>query len=340
MSKESVISKIKSRNKWLVNDLVIGVLQGNISALSKAITLVESQSPKDISSKNKLFEQLPSNQAKTLRIAVTGVPGAGKSSILESLVDEIASDTHKVAILAIDPSSPMSMGSILGDKTRMEKLAKNPDVYIRPSPNQLHLGGLSIYTYESISLLELAGFNTIFVETVGVGQSEFEVKQLTDLVWMVLAPGGGDELQGIKKGIIEMADFIIVNKADGDLMSSAKVALSHYKNALHYNQGSGIQKEFFLCSTYSGLGIKDLWSRTMAIKEKFESTDEISLKRIQQKSYWFEKRVMEGWTSILSSNPYFKGKLEAYADILKRSNNTPFFYANQFISDVLRSLPK
>ncbi|MBL0191194.1 MAG: methylmalonyl Co-A mutase-associated GTPase MeaB [Saprospiraceae bacterium] len=340
MSKESVISKIKSRNKWLVNDLASGLVSGDISALSKAITLVESQSPKAISSKNKLFEQLPSNQTKTLRIAVTGVPGAGKSSILESLVDEIASDTHKVAILAIDPSSAVSKGSILGDKTRMEKLAKNPHVYIRPSPNQLHLGGLSIYTYESISLLELAGYNTIFVETVGVGQSEFEVKQLTDLVWMVLAPGGGDELQGIKKGIIEMADFIIVNKADGDLMSSAKVALSHYKNAHHYNQGGGIQKEFFLCSTYSGLGIKDLWSRTMAIKEKFESTDEISRKRIQQKSYWFEKRVMDGWTSILSSNPYFKGKLEAYAEIIKCSNNTPFFYANQFISDVLRRLPK
>ena len=237
------------------------ILSGSRKYLGKAITLIESSREKDQIISEGLLELFNGNN-KSIRIGITGVPGVGKSTFIESFGMKLIKKGFKVAVLAVDPSSRFSGGSILGDKTRMEKLSVNNNAFIRPSPSSGHLGGVAKRTSESILCLEEAGFNIIFVETMGVGQAETEVYDMVDIFLVLLLPAGGDELQGIKKGIIEMADLIIVNKADGELKKSAEITKREYKNAIHIINKSRINEDIGVevCSSLNQSGFENVWN--------------------------------------------------------------------------------
>ena len=243
-----------------IDSILFNLRKGSRTHLAKAITLVESQLEKDKLLATHLLSKLKENNG-SIRIGITGVPGVGKSTIIEALGSFLISSGNKVAVLAIDPSSKQSGGSILGDKTRMEKLSVNKNAYIRPSPNQGHLGGVAKKTFQSIRCLEEFGFNIIFVETMGVGQAETSVYDMVDIFLVLLLPSGGDELQGIKKGIIELADLIVVNKADGGLIKQAELTKNEYRNASRITSDSRInlKPNILTCSAIKNKGIKEIW---------------------------------------------------------------------------------
>ena len=215
-----------------VDDYVNGILRGDVTILSRAVTLVESLRPEHQAIAQEIVERLLPHSGKSLRVGITGVPGAGKSTFIEAIGGTVTALGHKLAVLAIDPSSERSGGSILGDKTRMETLATNPDVFIRPSPSAGSLGGVARKTRESVVLVEAAGFDVVFIETVGVGQSETVVHSMVDIFMLLQIAGAGDELQGIKRGIMEMADMVVVTKADGENIHRAELAKAQITNAL------------------------------------------------------------------------------------------------------------
>jgi LAO/AO transport system kinase len=231
-----IISKIKDTRKkrYTVDEYVTGILAGNRTVLSQAITLLESSNPRHFDTAQKVIENCLPHSARSVRIGITGVPGAGKSTFIESFGKLLTGNGRKLAVLAIDPSSSNTRGSILGDKTRMENLSVDPDAFIRPSPAAGTLGGVARKTRESIILCEAAGFDTVLVETVGVGQSETAVSSMVDFFLLLMIAGAGDELQGIKRGIMEMADLVAINKADGPNKLLAERAASEFRNALHY----------------------------------------------------------------------------------------------------------
>lgn len=238
-----------------------GLLSGNITVLSKAITLIESTLPGQQKIAQQLLEACLPHSGKSLRIAITGVPGVGKSTLIEALGKHLTKQKYKVAVLAIDPSSYRTKGSILGDKTRMEELSTDANAFIRPSPSAGTLGGVARKTWETIILCEAAGFNVIFVETVGVGQSEILVHSMVDFFLLMMLAGAGDELQGIKRGIMEMADAVIINKADNDNINKAEIARAEYRKALEYYPlpDSGWLPVINTCSALENKGINELW---------------------------------------------------------------------------------
>lgn len=251
------------------HDYVHGILSGNRMILSKAITLIESSLQKHQVLSNEIVDQCLPYSGNSIRVGITGVPGVGKSTFIEALGTTLTAAGHKLAVLAIDPSSEKTKGSILGDKTRMEKLASDPNAYIRPSPSAGSLGGVARKTKEIIILCEAAGFDTIFVETVGVGQSETAVHSMVDFFLLLMLAGAGDELQGIKRGIMEMADMIVINKADGVNLEKARLAKLEYTNAIHLfpPTESGWIPEVDLCSATTGEGIGRVWE----VIEKFRT---------------------------------------------------------------------
>jgi len=267
-------------------DLILNNLRkGSRTHLAKAITLIESSLEKDKLGANLLLSKLKENN-DSIRIGITGVPGVGKSTIIEALGSHLIATGNKVAVLAVDPSSKQSGGSILGDKTRMAKLSVNKNAYIRPSPNQGHLGGVAKKTFHSIRCLEEFGFNIIFVETMGVGQAETSVYDMVDIFLVLLLPSGGDELQGIKKGIIELADLIVVNKADGLLIKQAELTLNEYTNASQMTSSTRIdlKPNILTCSAIENKGVKEIWyfilkfiktSRDKKIFSKTRSTQKL-----------------------------------------------------------------
>ncbi|MBM3347404.1 MAG: methylmalonyl Co-A mutase-associated GTPase MeaB, partial [Betaproteobacteria bacterium] len=240
-----------------VEQLAKLVRTGDRRALGRAITLVESAHPQDRGPGNRLLELLAPRAGKSIRIGLSGVPGAGKSTFIEAFGLHIIGRGHRVAVLAVDPSSSISGGSILGDKTRMELLSRREEAFIRPSPAGQTLGGVARHTRETILLVEAAGFDVVIVETVGVGQSETAVADMTDMFVLLLLPAGGDELQGIKRGIVELADLVVVNKADGPLEAAAGRAAADYRNAVHYlrPRSRNWQVEVETCSALEGRGI-------------------------------------------------------------------------------------
>jgi len=248
-------------DKLKAQDYVQGILEGNRTLLSKAITLVESALPKHHALAQEIISGCLPHAGKSIRVGITGVPGVGKSTFIETMGKHLTSSGHKVAVLAIDPSSSRSKGSILGDKTRMEDLANDPDAFIRPSASSGSLGGVARKTREAIILCEAAGFDCIFVETVGVGQSETAVHSMVDFFLLLMLAGAGDELQGIKRGIMEMADAIVINKADGTNKQKAELAQREYKNALHLYPAtvSGWEIPVETCSAIQNIGIADIW---------------------------------------------------------------------------------
>ncbi len=268
------------------------LLAGNRSALSRAITLIESKRKDDQELASELIHSVINETGKSLRIGITGVPGVGKSSFIEVFGSLLTGMGKKVAVLSIDPSSNRSKGSILGDKTRMEKLSKDPQAFIRPSSSGSNLGGVASNTRETILLCEAAGFDIIIVETVGVGQSETVVKDMVDYFLLLMLSGGGDELQGIKRGIMEMADHIVINKADGSNVKMAKRAAKEYQNAIHLfpPNESGWVVPVSTCSSTENKGIKDVWSKMEDYTEQ-TTNGWFDLNRQEQNIKWFHERL-------------------------------------------------
>jgi LAO/AO transport system kinase len=296
---------------WDMDALESGVKAGNRTMLSRAITLVESNSAKHFELAQELLTRLLPCSGASLRIGITGVPGVGKSSFIERFGLFLIAQGNKVAVLAIDPSSSISRGSILGDKTRMELLSRNEMSFIRPSPSSGVLGGVARKTRESIVLCEAAGYDVILIETVGVGQSEITVRSLVDFFLLMQITGAGDELQGIKKGIMELADLIVVNKADGDNINRAKIAAREYNNALHYirHATKGWDTRAQTCSSQTGAGIEDIWATIEAFCAKTRETGEFQDRRLRQTSAWFEDLLAEAVLGKFFNDPSIKKKL-------------------------------
>ena len=264
----------QTKKQLSIEDYVQGVLQDDRNILARTITLIESNSIKHRKVATEVLEKLLPESGNSLRIGITGVPGAGKSTLIEALGMYLIDKGHKVAVLAVDPSSTVTKGSVLGDKTRMEKLSREKNCFIRPSPSGGTLGGVTRKSRETITLCEAAGFDVILIETVGVGQSEVTVRSMVDFFLLVLIAGAGDELQGIKKGVIELADAIVINKADGDNIKKANLAKAEYTNALHYLKPAteGWETRAHTVSALTGFGIPEIWD----VIKKFENITRIS----------------------------------------------------------------
>ncbi len=270
-----------------------GVLAGNRVVLGQAITLIESTLDADIQLASQLVQSLLSKTGNSLRIGITGVPGVGKSTFIETFGKLLLDEGKKVAVLAVDPSSPMTKGSILGDKTRMEKLSSDKRAFIRPSPSGSTLGGVTAKTREAMLLCEAAGFDLILVETVGVGQSETTVKGMVDFFLLLMLAGAGDELQGIKKGIMEMADGVLINKADGGNLEEAGKAKANYQNALHLFplSESGWSTPVLTGSSMTGEGLEEVWKMILKYEEKTKSNDFLDQNRANQRLKWLDEHV-------------------------------------------------
>lgn len=275
---------------------VDGILNKNRTILAQAISIIESNANKHFELSQKIIKELLPYRGNSIRIGITGVPGVGKSTFIESFGTQLCSTNRKVAVLAVDPSSGISGGSILGDKTRMEKLSNNENAFIRPSPSGGTLGGVNRKSRETIILCEAFGFDTILVETVGVGQSETTVKSMVDFFLFLGLPGAGDELQGIKKGIIEMCDAIAINKADGDNITKAQVACAEFKNALHYSNSpySSIwQIPVMPISALNGNGIEDIWQTVLNFTKTLKDNNLFHNVRNKQDENWILSMVQE-----------------------------------------------
>ncbi len=288
-----------------VSEYVEGILQGNRVVLSQAITLIESTRAEHQVLAQQIIEQCLPHAGKSIRIGITGSPGVGKSTFIEAFGTKITEGGNQVAVLAIDPSSQMSHGSILGDKTRMFHLSTNEKAFIRPSPAGDSLGGVARKTRESIVLCEAAGFDIIIVETVGVGQSETAVHSMTDFFLLLLLPNAGDELQGIKRGIVEMADLIAVNKADGEAEKMAKQAKSYYKNALHLLpiKESQWTPQAVTCSALSGLGIADIWHLINDYQRFTKENNFFYTNRKAQAHYWLTESIESALRNLFYKDP-------------------------------------
>lgn len=301
---EAALERLRrhKRKSFSLEEYVSGILAGNMVMLSRAITLIESQLHTDFMLSQQIVERCIPHSGKSLRIGITGVPGAGKSTFIEAFGSSLTKKGHKVAVLAVDPSSEISKGSILGDKTRMEKLATDPMAFVRPSPSAGSLGGVARKTREIIMLCEAAGFDIILVETVGVGQSETAVHSMVDFFLLLMISGAGDELQGIKRGIIEMCDGMIINKADGDNVNRAKAARVQYQNALHLfpPSPSGWSPQVLTCSAIYGSGIDEVWSMIETYREHTDANGFFHFRRSEQKKY----RMLETINQALTDNFY------------------------------------
>lgn len=287
------------------NNIATQILNADRVALSKAITLVESTRPEHNEQAQEIIQQLLPHTGNSIRIGITGVPGVGKSTFIDAFGTYLVEKGKRVAVLAIDPSSTISKGSILGDKTRMENLVNHPNAYIRPTAAGNALGGVAKATGESILLCEAAGFDIILVETVGVGQSETTVKNLTDFFLLLMLAGAGDELQGMKRGIMEMADLILINKADGDNIDKAKKAAQQYKQALHLFPAAdnGWVPQTDICSAYTKEGIDRCWNTVEKFVALQQENGYFSKKRIQQKIFAFRETLQQQLFSKILKQP-------------------------------------
>lgn len=301
--------------------------------LSRAITLVESTRPDDMAAATELMSQLNVHSGKSIRIGITGVPGVGKSTFIESFGELITKEGHKLAVLTVDPSSQLTRGSILGDKTRMETLSRNPNAFIRPSASGNILGGVAGKTRETILLCEAAGFDVILVETVGVGQSEVTVRNMVDFFLLLMLAGAGDELQGIKKGIMEMADALVITKADGDNIRQATEAQSEYQHALHLlpTPHSGWKPPVMVTSAREKKGMVEVWKMINKFSDEMKSTGSFEALRQQQNTIWF----LEYFKQLLQADAVSRDTLKKdIADLSKQvasDNLSPLKAANELL---------
>ncbi|MEG1538940.1 MAG: methylmalonyl Co-A mutase-associated GTPase MeaB [Muribaculaceae bacterium] len=309
------------------------ILKGNITILSRAVTLIESQIPEDQILAQEVIEKCLPYAGKSQRIGITGVPGAGKSTSIDVFGLHVLRNGGKLAVLAIDPSSERTKGSILGDKTRMEKLAVQPDAFIRPSPSAGSLGGVARKTRETIVLCEAAGYNNIFVETVGVGQSETAVHSMVDFFLLIQLAGTGDELQGIKRGIMEMADGIVINKADGDNIERAKLAQAQFRNALHLFPApqSGWTPEVLAYSGYFELGIPEVWDMIDRYFAFVKDNGYFQQKRHEQEKYWMYETINEHLKANFYNNSTIAQMLKVKQELVLNSKQSSFIAAKDVL---------
>ncbi len=324
---EAVLS-IKKRRETQpsVEELVSDILKGNMTALSRAITLVESTNSNHLLKANDIIQKCLPHANNSVRIGITGVPGVGKSTFIESFGTYLTSIGKKVAVLAVDPSSTLSRGSILGDKTRMEDLVKDDNAFIRPSPSGTSLGGVARKSRETIILCEAAGFDTILIETVGVGQSEIAVHSMVDFFLLLKLAGAGDELQGIKRGIMEMADAIVINKADGDNLKNAKIAKLEFNRALHLYPAkeSGWQPKVLLASAINNEGITEVWKLIESYFVQSKTNHFFDHQRNDQNKFWLLQTIDDRIKSDFYNNPSIKNELKIQLDRIENGETTPF----------------
>lgn len=295
----------KRRRGLTVDEYVEGVLSGDRTVLARAITLVESNAPAHMDAAQEVLRLLLPHTGKAVRVGITGVPGAGKSTLIEAMGVQLVESGHRVAVLAVDPTSSVTQGSILGDKTRMEQLSRSPHAFIRPSPTGGRLGGVARKTRETILVCEAAGFDTILVETVGTGQSEITVRSMVDFFLLVLIPGGGDELQGIKKGVVELADAIAINKADGKDKIKAQAARVEYNRALHYLSPAteGWRTEAYTCSALTGEGVAELLTLIARFRQETTASGAFEARRRHQSTEWLHTLVEEQLRTFFFEHP-------------------------------------
>mgnify|MGYP001209058639 FL=1 len=314
------------------------ILAGNRRALAKAITLVESSRAEDREASQQLLNELLPHTGKSLRLGITGVPGVGKSTFIETFGQHVIAEGHKVAVLAVDPSSPKAGGSILGDKTRMELLSRDSRAFIRPSPAGRALGGVALKTRESMLLCEAAGFDVVIVETVGVGQSEHQVGSMVDFFLILLLPGGGDELQGIKKGILELADAIMINKADGESASLARKTKLHYQTAMSLlSTGDFWKPEVHTCSALKQEGLTERWAMMRRYKAEAAGHGLFDQKRAAQNVQWMWQLTDEMLRQQLHDNAAISTQLSQMLVQVSAGELTPVTAANRIIAQLRQS---
>ena len=323
------------RRRLSAGEYLEGILAGDVSVLSQAVTLVESSLPHDQEIAQEVIEKCLPHAGKSIRIGITGVPGAGKSTFIEALGMHILQTGHKLAVLAIDPSSERTKGSILGDKTRMEELSVAKNAFIRPSPSAGSLGGVARKTRETIVLCEAAGFDTVFVETVGVGQSETAVHSMVDFFLLIQLAGTGDELQGIKRGIMEMADGIAINKSDGTNVEKSKLARQQFKNALHLfpMAESGWRPEVINCSVIEKTGIADVWQMVINYIGFVKNNGYFESKRTNQSKYWMYETINEKLKSGFYNNETIQKLLQIAENKVLRNEQSSFIAAKQLLEN-------
>lgn len=325
--------------------LVARLGAGDRRALARAITLVESTRPDHRRQTQALLGALPLRARPALRIGLTGTPGVGKSSFIEAFGMMLVAQGLRLAVLAVDPSSTRSGGSILGDKTRMERLARAPGAFIRPSPSQTALGGVGRRTREAIALVEAWGADVVLVETVGVGQSETLVSEMTDVFVLLLAPGGGDALQGVKRGIMEMADVILVNKADGPMEAQAALTCADYAGALRLMRArAGDPEGYPLAATVSaltGAGLAEAWARITALAEARQASGGFEARRRAQRARWFEDALEAALAARLAADPVLRARRADLADAVAAGRMAPEAAAEDLLdgAGVLRRDP-
>ena len=315
----------KNRMILDVADYVKGVAAGDRMVLSRAITLIESNSPRHFPKAQRVLQELLPRTGKALRIGITGVPGAGKSTMIEAFGNMLCDMGHRVAVLTVDPTSSVTKGSILGDKTRMGTLSRREEAFIRPSPAGGTLGGVARKSRETMLLCEAAGYDVILIETVGVGQSETTVRSMVDFFLLVVLTGAGDELQGIKKGIMELADAIVINKADGDNRTKAQVARGEYERMIEYIRPAtrGWQTHAYLVSALEKTGLKELWDVIRIFENTTKENGAFQMRREGQLLYWMNSMIDEHLHNLFFDDPVIQGRMPEVRDAVLKGTVSP-----------------
>lgn len=321
-----------ARRQLSVDDYVDGVLKGDRTVMGRAITLVESRNAEHRKLAQQILVKLLPHAGKAHRVGITGVPGVGKSTFIEALGKHLTGQGKKVAVLAVDPTSARTGGSILGDKTRMNELAIDPDAFIRPSPSSCTLGGVTRTTRETMVIVEAAGYDVVLVETVGVGQSETMVSEMVDFFLVLMLPGAGDELQGIKKGVLEIADMIAVNKADSD-PQKARLAAREYRTALHIMTPASPnwQPPVVTISALGKQGLDELWTHVADHRSKLTASGELPRKRQEQQLQWMWQMVRDQLMDALTGHPQVREQLPEVERAVAAGDLTPALAAHRIL---------
>jgi LAO/AO transport system kinase len=327
------LTRVRRKPMPSVSEMVEGILAGNVTMLSRAVTLVESLTPEHQALAQEVIARCLPHSGKSRRIGITGVPGAGKSTSIDVFGLHVLKRGGKLAVLAIDPSSERTKGSILGDKTRMEKLSTHPGAFIRPSPSAGSLGGVARKTRETVVLCEAAGFDNIFIETVGVGQSETAVHSMVDFFLLIQLAGTGDELQGIKRGIMEMADGIVINKADGDNINRAQLAQAQFRSALQLfpPTASGWKPEVLTYSGYFEIGIAEVWDMIDRYFDYVERNGYFEERRSRQAQYWMRETIDEQLRNHFYRNPEIAATLQLKQAAVLANQQSSFTAASEVL---------